>query len=388
MRKVAYSIFLLVVVLLGTTQAWANVFGQVHGVVHDPLHRPIGGANVTLRAGNSDLKFAAVSDRDGGFAIANVPLGDYVVTVSDEGFADFQQTVTVNSDSTVTLHLQMAIATVKQTVTVEGMQDSANVDSVTPETVIDRTTIAQTPGADRTNSLAMITDYVPGAYMTHDMLHMRGGHELSWLIDGVFIPNTNIASNIGPQIDPKDIDTLEVERGSYSADLGDRTYGDVQRGAAHRLRAQSRWRTGGDGGKLFADQRSGQFWRPHGEVCVVYQPQRQPQRLWVAAGDRAAGARCGERVWRVCVGGLQPRSGGPASRGGPVAARTTTRFRTILIRATGRTQLYDSSGLRDGEHETDSYAALTWLHTFSADDGGAGVAVLPFQPVGLSIERE
>jgi len=48
---------------------------------------------------------------------------------------------------------------------------------------------------------------------------------VSWLIDGVSIPNTNIASNLGPQIDPKDIDTLEVQRGSYSADYGDRTYG-------------------------------------------------------------------------------------------------------------------------------------------------------------------
>ena len=57
--------------------------------------------------------------------------------------------------------------------------------------------------------MEMITDYVPGAYMTHDMLHMRGGHQTSWLIDGVAIPNTKIASNVGPQIDPKDIDSLE-----------------------------------------------------------------------------------------------------------------------------------------------------------------------------------
>ena len=71
----------------------------------------------------------------------------------------------------------------------------------------------------------MITDYMPGAYMTHDMLHMRGGHQVSWVIDGVPIPNTNIASNLGPQIDPKDIDYLEVQRGSYDADYGDRTYG-------------------------------------------------------------------------------------------------------------------------------------------------------------------
>ena len=28
-------------------------------------------------------------------------------------------------------------------------------------------------------------------------------------------------------------------------------------------------------------------------------------------------------------------------------------------------QLYDSSGLRDGQHETDAYAILSWIHTFS-----------------------
>src|ERR1039458_2580425 len=71
----------------------------------------------------------------------------------------------------------------------------------------------------------MITDYVPGAYFTHDQLHIRGGHQASWLIDGVPVPNTNIASNIGPQFDPKDIDYLEVNRGSYGAEFGDRTYG-------------------------------------------------------------------------------------------------------------------------------------------------------------------
>ncbi len=29
-------------------------------------------------------------------------------------------------------------------------------------------------------------------------------------------------------------------------------------------------------------------------------------------------------------------------------------------------QLYDSSGLRDGEHETDGYAAFTWVHNFNS----------------------
>ena len=61
--------------------------------------------------------------------------------------------------------------------------------------------------------------------MVHDQLHIRGGHQISWLVDGVPVPNTNIASSVGPQFDPKDIDTIEIQRGGYSAEFGDRTYG-------------------------------------------------------------------------------------------------------------------------------------------------------------------
>jgi hypothetical protein len=123
------------------------------------------------------------------------------------------------------LHIELHIASQSQSITVSAEAAPGQTESVTPTTLVDRAEIEQTPGAARTNSLAMITNYMPGAYVTHDQLHVRGGHQVSWLIDGVAIPNTNIASNLGPQIDPNDIDTLEMQRGSYAADLGDRTYG-------------------------------------------------------------------------------------------------------------------------------------------------------------------
>ena len=44
--------------------------------------------------------------------------------------------------------------------------------------MMSRIDIQQTPGADRTNGMEMITDYVPASYVTHDMLHMMGGHQV------------------------------------------------------------------------------------------------------------------------------------------------------------------------------------------------------------------
>jgi hypothetical protein len=206
--------------------ALATVFATVHGVVHDPQHRPIAGAEVTLQAADSAFTLHAATSAEGEFELPQAPIGVYRLTVASPGFATVTQPLTLSSGTNPVLHVALAVASANQTVVVQGMENSASAsDSVTPTTLITRAMIDQTPGASRTIGMEMITDYVPGAYMTHDMLHMRGGHQTSWLIDGIAIPNTKLASNVGPQIDPKDIDALETQRGSYEAEVGDRTYG-------------------------------------------------------------------------------------------------------------------------------------------------------------------
>src|SRR5258708_4323088 len=220
MRRVLLFV-LFVLPLAGASLA--TVFGTVRGIVHDPQHRPVSGVQVILKAKASEFVLNARTDDAGQFHFDAVPLGEYTVAVSDANFVADQQGVAVLSGTAPILHFELRLPTQNQTVVVSA--DAAQTETVTPTTLVDRLQIQETPGAARTNSLAMITNYVPGAYFTHDQLHVRGGHEVSWLIDGVSIPNTNIASNLGPQLDPKDIDTMEAQRGSYSADYGDRTYG-------------------------------------------------------------------------------------------------------------------------------------------------------------------
>ena len=219
-RTCSFAVFFFV-----TCTSFATVFGTVRGIVHDPQHRPVPDTQVILRAKTSDYTRTAQTDGNGEFHFDAVPLGHYAVSVSGASFAAEKQDVTVLSGSAPILHFELHLASQTQSVTVSADASAAQTASATPTGLVDRAEIQHTPGAARTNSLAMITDHVPGAYLTHDQLHIRGGHQVSWLIDGVPIPNTNIASNLGPQIDPKDIDTLETQRGSYAADFGDRTYG-------------------------------------------------------------------------------------------------------------------------------------------------------------------
>jgi hypothetical protein len=216
---------LLCAAMLFSVLARAEIFGSVRGVVHDPQHRPVPGANVDLKAQHSDWTQHQKTDESGEFDFSAVPLGEYTVSVTLTNFRPAEQSVVVVSGSAPVLHFPLALASVTEKTVVTGEPVAAATDSATPTTLLSRDDVRETPGADRTNSLAIITEYVPGAYITHDQLHIRGGHQTSWLIDGVPVPNTNIASNLGPQIDPKDFDYLEVNRGSYGAEFGDRTYG-------------------------------------------------------------------------------------------------------------------------------------------------------------------
>ena len=217
--------WIMVAAFAWSAAARAADVGSVRGVVHDSGHLPIAQASVKLKSATSDWQQSTATDDHGEFAFMTVPLGDYVLMVSQGDYAAATQLVSVASGSFPVAHIQLAKGPTLDTVTVTAAADTSVPNTATPTTVVSRQDIQRTPGADRSNSLAMITNYVPGAYVVHDQLHVRGGHQTTWAIDGVEIPNTNIASNLGPQIDPKDIDYLEVQRGSYQADQGDRTYG-------------------------------------------------------------------------------------------------------------------------------------------------------------------
>ena len=204
-------------------RGWAAAYGTMSGIVRDDGDRPVAGAKVVLESAAHAI-VERQTDSAGRFDFPNVAIGHYVLTISQRDFASLSQPVTVQAGyfpfADIVLKSSSELAEVMVTATRLPV-----VASVTPITMVSQEDIENTPGASNLNSLAMITDYVPGAYQAHDMLHMRGGHQTNWLLGGVEIPNTNIAENLGPALNPQDVQTLGIERGGYLADEGDRTYG-------------------------------------------------------------------------------------------------------------------------------------------------------------------
>jgi len=374
-------LFLLGLLLLWPAAAHATVFALVRGVVHDAEHRPIAGAQITLKAANSDFVLRTISGADGSFTLQQAPIGVYRITVSAPGFETLDESLTLASGTNPILHLPLEVSGATSSVTVHGEAPTV-ADSVTPTTLITRKMIDETPGAERTTSMQMITDYVPGAYMTHDMLHMRGGHQTSWLIDGVSIPNTKIGANVGPQIDPKDIGSLETQRGSYAAGVGDRTYGvfDVL-------------------------PRNGFEFNREGEL-MLYGGNLQTGEAQIALGNHSQ-----KTAWYTSLTGSRADYGlaTPVPSIYHDATNSESGFVSIIRNQTAKDQLrldaqlrqdyfqvpYDPSqtdyecssnyycswGLRDAQTERDSFVIANWEHTISPK---AEISVAPFYHYNLS----
>lgn len=344
----------------------AVVVGSVRGIVHDPDHRPVAGARVLIQSSSSAFSREVTTNGDGGFEAAGLPVGAYRVTVSRDGFAASEQQVVITSGAAPVAHFQLALSKRSEQVTVSESALAADPEHVTPSTIISRTEIAETPGADLTNSLRAITNYVPGAWITHDQLHVRGGHQVTWAIDGVPIPNTNIASNVGPQIDPKDIDYLEAERGGYSAAYGDRTYGVfnvVPRSGFERNRE----------GELFTT--FGTFHQTNDQLNFGSHTERFAYFASVNGNRSDYGLETPgpellhDRVWGL--GGM-----------GTLIYNRDANNQFRLVSALRRDDYWipndpdaQAAGIRDIERERDALADLSWVHTFRP---GMLLTVSPF----------
>ncbi|HEY2844735.1 MAG TPA: TonB-dependent receptor [Bryobacteraceae bacterium] len=348
-------IFLCALLYLFPGTIPAAVFGTVRGVVHDPDHRPMQSAQVVLKSKDSDYSRNLQTDAEGVFELTAIPVGAYSVTVTRDGFTPSVQQIVVGSGSASALHFQLAIGTDRQQVTVVDAAVAVNPEQITPSTIISRADIAGTPGADLSNSLTMITDHVPGAWLAHDQLHVRGGHQVTWAMDGVPIPNTNIASNVGPQIDPKDIDYLEAQRGGYSAAYGDRTYGVfnvVPRTGFERNNQAELVTT------------FGTFHQTNDQLNFGNHTERFAYFASVNANRSDYGlATPGPDV-------LHDRAWGTGGMGSFIYNRDANdQFRFVSLFRRDDYQIPNdpdaqAAGIRDAERERDGLASLSWVHTF------------------------
>jgi hypothetical protein len=342
-------------VLAVPAAATAQVFGTVRLAVRDQQNLAVSGASASIKAAASSWTQAAVTDAQGEALFPAVPAGQYVISVNAAGFDAATRTIVVSSNAVMPVTLQLQVAGLEQSVVVAASVQSVNPESSRTETLVQRSDIAREPDADRSGSLAMITNNVPGAFVMHDHLHSRGGHGVSWQIDGVPVPNSNLAS-VGAQFDPKDVDSLEINRGGLSANYGDRSYG------VFNVVPRS-----GFEGHRFGDAviAAGNYRQVNGYLSLGDHTDNERFAYFASVSAN----RTDRGLERVDVPVLHDAAAAVSGFTSMIyGARPTDQVRFVGAARTDRYQVpnvvaQEALGIRDREIATDAFSNLTWVHT-------------------------
>jgi len=117
-KNCLYTLLLLTFIFSIDTRAQDT--RTVRGVVQGPDGTVVPDANVVLTAAAEAQPFTTTTDEEGGFALKNVPEGEYVLRVNAPGFKEAQMAVTVGPAALRPLRVKLKISSVTEKVTVNA----------------------------------------------------------------------------------------------------------------------------------------------------------------------------------------------------------------------------------------------------------------------------
>ena len=212
---------------------------EISGIVNDPSGATVANAKVEAVETGTQLKYTTETNASGEFLIAQLPVGEYKLTVTVDGFKQAVQLGIVahagdKLRQTITLELgpQSEVVTVSVDSGILQVESAAIKDTIQQQQVIDLPLkgrdfidlVALAPGVSippagtRGSALQQ-------AGQTYGILGQRGGHNL-YLVDGVSV--TDEAFNnlvLTPSVDA--VQEVTINQTSYDAEFGGKSGGVI-----------------------------------------------------------------------------------------------------------------------------------------------------------------
>src|SRR5712692_1858713 len=234
--KQACAILAASMVVCGGRPVRAQTSATITGQVEDSTHAVLPGVQLTLRQPATGLTRSAVSDKDGRFVLAVLPVGSYELRAELAGFRTLvRQDVAVTVGETVPLVLVMAVGGVEQELTVSG-GNAPEVNTATPELsfLVGEKAIETLPLNGRNyTDLALLQPGVlaypsrdGGSVVAHGLGMSINGQDYRsnvYLLDGTLqndFTNGPAGSAAGTALGMESIREFRVETNAYAAEFG------------------------------------------------------------------------------------------------------------------------------------------------------------------------
>ena len=224
-------------VLLGSTQVWAQATAQINGIVSDSSGGVLPGVTVIAIQTETGFRREGVTDASGAYALLNLPLGPYRLEATLAGFRSYAQTgvvLQVNSNPVIPVTLQLG--SVAETVSVEASAPLVETRNPAISAVIDNEQVEALPLEGR-NAVMLVmmagaaadTGTPTSRSMTTSRgIAITGGQPfaVSYLLDGAMHNNVLDGLNL-PLPFPDALQEFSVETSSQNAQNGRQGGGTV-----------------------------------------------------------------------------------------------------------------------------------------------------------------
>ena len=198
--------------------------GAISGTVRDPSAAAIPGVTITVTNSETGATRTAVSDAIGFYRLPALEPGLYTVRAELSGFTPFATTVTVNADLEVKLGVDLKVASLGESVTVEGTVAAVelNKTSATVGTTSTARQVVELPlSSDRNINNLIATSPNVNRVSGQGTFAANGqrSRNNNYMIDGS--DNNDISVTIATtQVVPESVAEFQVQTNAYSVEFG------------------------------------------------------------------------------------------------------------------------------------------------------------------------
>src|SRR5215470_3285834 len=120
-NRVKFAVMVCLLALLGANAWGQGIFATLTGVVSDPSNAMVNAAKVTLTDAISGSSRETLTNGDGYFTFASVPVGTYNLTVEAQGFQSYRASgITLGGSEKKNINVTLAVGATTQTVEVSA----------------------------------------------------------------------------------------------------------------------------------------------------------------------------------------------------------------------------------------------------------------------------
>jgi len=234
------TIFLCAYLIFGAAFAFGQMnTGELDGIVRDPTGSVVPEAAVTAVESRTQSKYATKTNASGEYLLAQLPVGQYDLTVSKDGFKQIaQKGIEVHAGDHLRQPFSLELGEQSETLTVSVLPGLLQVESAAIKDTIEQQQVIDLPlkGRDFIDLVALTPGVTTAPAGTrggalqqtgqiYGILGQRGGHNL-YLVDGVSVTDeafNNLA--ISPTVDA--VQEVNINQTSYDAEFGGKSGGII-----------------------------------------------------------------------------------------------------------------------------------------------------------------